>query len=98
MKEKNVKHGWFSEQQSKACGTHIYERLEGGVVEVSCVSSDNNHGCHWPDIKFVGKVNEYVRPGKPGLYVSCVDLSPTGENFDYPDERDYDDLYGDWLN
>ncbi len=82
--KKKASFGWYSEQMAAQCGTVIYEGLNGGEIEVTCVTSDGNHGTAWPDIRFVGEVTEYVRRGKPDPWGF---LDP---GFDYDDDLDDD--------
>ena len=91
-KKKPAKFGWYSKEMAERNGTVIYEKLGGGELEVTCVTSDGNHGTAWPDIRFVGEVTEYVRKGRTGSW-SFLDLVEG----DY-DGDDFYDLASDVLD
>lgn len=85
VEKKKPKFAWYSAEQAKLCGTVIYERLEGGEVEVTCVASDGNHGCQWPDMKFVGEVLDFKRRGQRSTLFDFM-----GPSDPYMPDYDYD--------
>jgi uncharacterized protein (DUF1786 family) len=84
--KKKVRCAWFSAEQAKKCGTVFYEKLEGGEVEVTCVSSDGNHGCQWPDMVFMGEVLDFKRRGQRSTLFDFI--GPSFEEYVAP-EPDY---------
>ena len=65
LKKKLPMMGWFSFKQSELTGTNFYTRLNGGEVEITCITKDGDHGCGWDDMVFVGEVLDWVRCGLP---------------------------------
>lgn len=66
-----ILHAVFSEDAARKFGSVIYARANGNLVEVCVVGEDKQKlldGYKWPDKVYVGEVEQYMRPGRPGKY------------------------------
>ncbi len=56
-------YGYYSQMEAELYGSHIWAKPDGEPVEVSCV---RNEGVSvlWPDAINMGRVVQFLRPGK----------------------------------
>lgn len=61
-----VKHAWYSPKMAARAGSCFYRVWDKPTqsVEITIVCDSDQHGCGWDDMRYVGQVCEYVRPGQ----------------------------------
>lgn len=62
--------GFFSEEALDLCGTHWYSTPEGGEVEVTHIGRSETCSVRFEDLKSLGPVSEYLRPGREIRWLS----------------------------
>ena len=62
LRERKHLYAWFSAKQARACGSCLYRRIDGRIVEVTEVREVPRPCCwRWADLKSRGKVTKCVR-------------------------------------
>lgn len=62
MSETKKMYGFFSEKAAAISNVNLYESVNGGTVEVTCITSDpEGLSYEWDDKKPVGEVARHVR-------------------------------------
>ena len=60
----NTLHGWFSAKAAKLYGSAIYSTSTNKEVEVTEVTETDKPVGTWDDLKPIGPVLKYLRPGQ----------------------------------
>jgi hypothetical protein len=70
------KYGWFSEQSADEQGYIEYTGRRNRVVDVTLVSDKMLKPGHWPDLRYVGPVRDYIRTVNCGQLRSVTRYNP----------------------